>query len=113
MAADRQPRLPGTPVIGYPAGRGPATAVAAPGGSGRTAGPGGAGAQPANAARVRFENSRDLMRVVADTAPHDSAAAQALRTAHASLRGRPARTAQRLPNSARCATASMFWKLCW
>jgi hypothetical protein len=53
------------------------------------------------------------MRVVADTAPHDSAAAQALRTAHASLRGRPARTAQRLPNSARCATASMFWKLCW
>jgi AcrR family transcriptional regulator len=49
-----------------------------------------------NATRVRFENSRDLMRVVTDTAPHDAAAAEALRTAHASLRGGLHRTARRL-----------------
>ncbi|WP_405499242.1 TetR/AcrR family transcriptional regulator [Streptomyces niveus] len=49
-----------------------------------------------HATRVRFENSRGLMRVVIDTAPHDVAAAQALRTAQASLRDGLARTAQRL-----------------
>jgi AcrR family transcriptional regulator len=49
-----------------------------------------------HATRVRFENSRDLMRVVTDTAPHDATAAQALRIAHASLRSGLARTAQRL-----------------
>jgi hypothetical protein len=47
------------------------------------------------ATRARFENARDLMRVVIDTAPHDATAAQALATAHASLRGGLARTAQR------------------
>ena len=46
--------------------------------------------------RVRFQGSRDLMRVVTDTAPHEPAAAQALRTAHDSLRGALARTARRL-----------------
>lgn len=49
----------------------------------------------AGATRTRFENARDLMRVVIDTAPHDAAAAQALATAHASLREGLARTAQR------------------
>src|SRR5262245_54012890 len=49
-----------------------------------------------HATRTRFENARDLMRVVIDTAPHDAAAAQALETAHASLRGGLGRTARRL-----------------
>lgn len=49
-----------------------------------------------NATRVRFERSRDLMRVVTDTAPHDPGAAQALHTAHASLRDGLTRTARRL-----------------
>ncbi|AZS88812.1 TetR/AcrR family transcriptional regulator [Streptomyces griseoviridis] len=49
-----------------------------------------------HATRVHFEGSRGLMRVVIDTAPHDAAAAQALRTAHASLRDGLARTARRL-----------------
>ncbi|GAA1647892.1 TetR/AcrR family transcriptional regulator [Nonomuraea maheshkhaliensis] len=49
-----------------------------------------------NATRVRFERSRDLMRLVADTAPHDAGAAQALRTAQASLRDGLTRTARRL-----------------
>ncbi len=48
------------------------------------------------ATRVRFENARDLMRVVTDTAPHDAGAAQALRSAHASLRAGLNLTAQRL-----------------
>jgi AcrR family transcriptional regulator len=49
-----------------------------------------------HATRVRFENARDLMRVVTDTAPHDPGAAQALRSAHASLRIGLNLTAQRL-----------------
>jgi AcrR family transcriptional regulator len=49
-----------------------------------------------NATRVRFERSRGLMRVVADTAPHDPGAAQALRIAQASLRDALTRTARRL-----------------
>jgi AcrR family transcriptional regulator len=46
--------------------------------------------------RARFERSRDLMRVLTDTAPHEPSAARALETAHASLRGGLARAAQRL-----------------
>jgi AcrR family transcriptional regulator len=49
-----------------------------------------------HATRVRFENARDLMRIVTDTAPHDATAAQALRTAHASLRRGLSHTARRL-----------------
>jgi AcrR family transcriptional regulator len=49
-----------------------------------------------HATRVRFENARDLMRVVIDTAPHEPAAAQALRSAHASLRAGLNLTARRL-----------------
>jgi AcrR family transcriptional regulator len=49
-----------------------------------------------HATRVRFENARNLMRVVIDTAPHEPAAAQALRSAHASLRTGLHLTAQRL-----------------
>ncbi|MCP2267256.1 transcriptional regulator, TetR family [Promicromonospora thailandica] len=49
-----------------------------------------------HATRGRFEGSRDLMRVVVDTAPHDAGAAQALRVAHASLREGLRRTAERL-----------------
>ncbi|MEV6825003.1 helix-turn-helix domain-containing protein [Amycolatopsis sp. NPDC051102] len=49
-----------------------------------------------NATRVRFERSRDLMRVIADTAPHDPGAAGALKTAEASLRDGLAVAAGRL-----------------
>lgn len=49
-----------------------------------------------HATRVRFENARDLMRVVIDTAPHEPAAARALRSAHASMRTGLNLTAQRL-----------------
>lgn len=49
-----------------------------------------------HATRVRFENARDLMRVVTDTAPHEPGAAQALRSAHASLRAGLELTARRL-----------------
>ncbi len=48
------------------------------------------------ATRVRFENARSLMRVVTDTAPHEPAAAQALRSAYASLRTGLELTARRL-----------------
>ncbi|EOD67372.1 TetR/AcrR family transcriptional regulator [Amycolatopsis vancoresmycina] len=49
-----------------------------------------------HATRVRFENARDLMRVITGTAPHDPAAARALRAAHASLRTGLNLTARRL-----------------
>lgn len=49
-----------------------------------------------HATRVRFENSRSLMRVIVDTAPHDRGAAEALRVAHTSLREGLVHTARRL-----------------
>ncbi|MFE0359235.1 TetR/AcrR family transcriptional regulator [Streptomyces nigra] len=49
-----------------------------------------------HATRVRFEHTQDLMRVITDTAPHEPGAAQALRSAHASLRTGLNLTARRL-----------------
>jgi len=49
-----------------------------------------------HATRVRFENAQALMRVVTDTAPHEPATAQALRSAYASLRTGLNLTARRL-----------------